>query len=146
DLIVAQGPEVALQAVVGASRSIPIVLQAINYDPIERGYVASLARPGGNITGLFFRQAELAAKKVELLAHAFPERTRLGILWDALTADEFSAPRSRSIWSFARLSSKPPLMISPRRFGPLRRTVRKCSSSCLAPSLPNTVGSSPNWR
>ena len=91
DLIVAQGPEVALQAVVGASRSIPIVLQAINYDPIERGYVASLARPGGNITGLFFRQAELAAKKVELLAHAFPERTRLGILWDALTADEFSA-------------------------------------------------------
>ena len=91
DLIVAQGTEVALQAVVGASRSIPIVLQAINYDPIERGYVASLARPGGNITGLFFRQAELAAKKVELLAHAFPERTRLGILWDALTADEFSA-------------------------------------------------------
>jgi putative ABC transport system substrate-binding protein len=91
DLIVAQGPEVALQAVVGASRSIPIVLQAINYDPIERGYVASLARPGGNITGLFFRQAELAAKKVELLAQAFPERTHLGILWDALTADEFSA-------------------------------------------------------
>jgi putative ABC transport system substrate-binding protein len=91
DLIVAQGPEVALQAVVGASRSIPIVLQAINYDPIERGYVASLARPGGNITGLFFRQTELAAKKVELLAQAFPERTRLGILWDALTADEFSA-------------------------------------------------------
>src|SRR5262249_14532636 len=66
--------------------------------PIERGYVASLARPGGNITGLFFRQAELAAKKVELLAQAFPERTRLSILWDALTADEFSAaeraPRS----------------------------------------------------
>src|SRR5262249_4179662 len=90
-LSVAQGPGVALQAVVGASRSIPIVLQAINYDPIERGYVASLARPGGNITGLFFRQAELAAKKVELLAQAFPERTRLGILWDALTADEFSA-------------------------------------------------------
>ena len=91
DLIVAEGPEVALQAVVGASRSIPIVLQAINYDPVERGYVASLARPGGNITGLFFRQAELAAKKVELLAQAFPERTRLGILWDALTADELSA-------------------------------------------------------
>jgi putative ABC transport system substrate-binding protein len=91
DLIVAQGPEVALQAVIGASRSIPIVLQAINYDPIERGYIASLARPGGNITGLFFRQAELAAKKVELLAQAFPEGTRLGILWDAQTADEFSA-------------------------------------------------------
>jgi putative ABC transport system substrate-binding protein len=91
DLIVAQGPEVTLQAVVGASRCIPIVLQAINYDPIERGYVESLARPGGNITGLFYQQAELAAKKVELLAQAFPERTRLAILWDALVVEEFSA-------------------------------------------------------
>jgi putative ABC transport system substrate-binding protein len=85
DLIVAQGPEAALQAVVGASRCIPIVLQAINYDPIERGYVEGLAHPGGNITGLFYRQAELAAKKVELLMEPFPERTRLGVLWDRPT-------------------------------------------------------------
>jgi len=91
DLIVAQGPEVALQAVVGASRSIPIVLQAINYDPIERGYVTSLARPGGNITGPFYRQSELAAKKVELLSQAFPDRSRLAILWDMHVADEFNA-------------------------------------------------------
>jgi putative ABC transport system substrate-binding protein len=91
DLIVAQGPEVALQAVVGASGFIPIVIQAINYDPIERGYVSSLARPGGNITGLFYRQSELAAKKVELLTQAFPERTQLAVLWDVQTADEFSA-------------------------------------------------------
>jgi putative tryptophan/tyrosine transport system substrate-binding protein len=46
------------------------VLQAINFDPIARGYIASLARPGGNITGLFYQQAELAAKKVELLTQA----------------------------------------------------------------------------
>jgi putative tryptophan/tyrosine transport system substrate-binding protein len=91
DLIVAQGPEVALQAVVGASGFIPIVIQAINFDPVERGYVSSLARPGGNITGLFYRQSELAAKKVELLTQAFPDRTRLAVLWDVLTADEFSA-------------------------------------------------------
>ena len=67
DLIVATGPEVALQAVVGASRSIPIVIVAVQYDPIARGYVSSLARPGGNITGLFYRQPELAAKQLELL-------------------------------------------------------------------------------
>jgi putative tryptophan/tyrosine transport system substrate-binding protein len=91
ELIVAQGPEVALQAVVGASRIVPIVIQAINYDPVKRGYVSSLARPGGNITGLFFQQSDLAAKKVELLTQTFPERTRLAILWDALVADEFSA-------------------------------------------------------
>lgn len=91
DVIVAQGPELALKAVIGARPTIPIVVQAINYDPIERGYVASLARPGGNITGLFFRQPELAAKKVELLAQAFPERRRLAILWDGQVLDEFNA-------------------------------------------------------
>jgi putative tryptophan/tyrosine transport system substrate-binding protein len=91
DLIVAQGPEVALKAVIDASRPIPIVLQAINFDPIARGYVVSLARPGGNITGLFYQQAELAAKKVELLTQAFPERKNLGVLWDALVTDEFEA-------------------------------------------------------
>src|SRR5262245_46383738 len=48
DLIWANGPEVALQAVVGASGFIPIVILAINYDPIERGYVSSLAHPGLN--------------------------------------------------------------------------------------------------
>jgi ABC-type uncharacterized transport system substrate-binding protein len=89
DLIVAQGPENALKAVLDAKGRAPIVLQAINYDPVERGYVASVARPGGNITGLFFRQPELAAKKVELLVQAFPERKQLAILWDSLVEDEF---------------------------------------------------------
>jgi putative tryptophan/tyrosine transport system substrate-binding protein len=91
DLIVAAGPEVALQAVVGASLAVPIVIIAINYDPIARGYVASLARPGGNITGVVSQQLELAQKQVELLTQAFPDRTRLAILFDALSADQFSA-------------------------------------------------------
>jgi putative ABC transport system substrate-binding protein len=91
DLIVVLGPEVALQAVVGASGFIPIVFAAVNFDPIERGYVASLARPGGNITGVVFRQLELAAKQLELLTQAFPEKNRLAVLWDAQTADQLSA-------------------------------------------------------
>jgi ABC-type uncharacterized transport system substrate-binding protein len=91
DLIVADGPEVALQAVVGASRSIPIVIQAVNYDPVERGYVADLAHPGGNITGVFYRQLELAQKQLEFLTQAFPQKTRLAVLWDAQSADQFNA-------------------------------------------------------
>jgi len=91
DLIVAAGPEVALQAVVGASRAVPIVVIAVNFDPIARGYVTSLARSGGNITGVVYRQLELAAKQVELLTQAFPERTRLAALFDAQSADQFSA-------------------------------------------------------
>jgi putative tryptophan/tyrosine transport system substrate-binding protein len=91
DLIVASGPEVALQAVVGASRAVPIVLIAVNFDPIAGGYVTSLARPGGNITGVVFQQLELAQKQVELLTQAFPERTRLAVFFDAQTADQFNA-------------------------------------------------------
>ncbi len=74
DLIVASGPELALQAVVGASGFIPVVMIAVNFDPIARGYVQSLARPGGNITGVVFQQIELAQKQVELLTQAFPAK------------------------------------------------------------------------
>ena len=91
DLIWANGPEVALQAVVGASGFIPIVILAVNYDPIERGYVSSLAHPGGNITGIFYRQPELAAKQLELLTQAFPNATHLGVIWDALSVDQYGA-------------------------------------------------------
>jgi putative ABC transport system substrate-binding protein len=91
DLIVAFGPELALQAVVGASGFIPVVMIAVNFDPIARGYVQSLARPGGNITGVVFQQLELAQKQVELLTQAFPGKTRLAILFDAQSADQFSA-------------------------------------------------------
>jgi putative ABC transport system substrate-binding protein len=83
--------EITLQAAIAASRTIPIVMLAINFDPIARGYVKSLARPGGNITGVVSLQTELAAKQVELLTQAFPERTRLAVLWDGISADQFAA-------------------------------------------------------
>jgi putative tryptophan/tyrosine transport system substrate-binding protein len=91
DLIVTAGPETSLQAVVGASGFIPVVMIAFNFDPLARGYIPSLARPGGNITGLVFQQLELAQKQVELLAEAFPDRTRLAILFDSQSADQFEA-------------------------------------------------------
>jgi len=91
DLIVATGPETSLQSVVGASRAVPIVMMAINYDPIARGYVNSLSRPGGNITGVVYRQLELAEKQVEILHQTFPERKRLAILFDAQSGDQFGA-------------------------------------------------------
>jgi putative tryptophan/tyrosine transport system substrate-binding protein len=84
DLIVSVGPEASLQAVVGATGFIPVVMIAINFDPLERG-------PGGNITGLVFQQLELAQKQVELLTQAFPERNRLAMLFDGQSADQFGS-------------------------------------------------------
>jgi putative tryptophan/tyrosine transport system substrate-binding protein len=90
-LLVTEGTEVALQAAKAASQNIPIVVWANNFDPIARGYVKSLASPGGNVTGIVSLQTELAAKQVELLTQAFPERTRLAILYDGISADQFDA-------------------------------------------------------
>ena len=91
ELLVVSGSEINLQAAIAASRTIPIVMLAINFDPIARGYVKSLARPGSNITGVVSLQTELAAKQVELLTQAFPERTRLAVLCDGISADQFAA-------------------------------------------------------
>jgi putative ABC transport system substrate-binding protein len=90
DVLVVTGPVGVLQAVITAKPTVPIVMIAINYDPIARGYVASLARPGGNITGVVFQQLELAQKQVELLDQAFPDRTRLAVLFDDQSADQFT--------------------------------------------------------
>ena len=65
--LVTQGTEPALKAAIGATRTVPIVMIATNFDPFVGGYVKSLARPGGNVTGLFLRQTELAEKQTELL-------------------------------------------------------------------------------
>ena len=98
DLIVAVGPELTLQAVAGASGFIPVVIVAVNFDPIARGYVQSLARPGGNITGVVFQQLELAQKQVDLLTQALPGKTRLAVLFDAQSADQFVAASYAGNW------------------------------------------------
>ena len=58
-------------AAFGATRSIPIVM-GTSIDPIEAGLVASIARPGGNVTGLTIRASDLAGKRMQLLKRAFP--------------------------------------------------------------------------
>src|SRR5262245_62111447 len=91
DLLVGAGPEVAWQAVLGARGNIPIVVLAANFDPIERGYVTSLAQPVGNITGVIVRPLDLARKQIDLLRQVFPDRNRLAVLYDTQTADQFTA-------------------------------------------------------
>lgn len=88
DIIVASGPEAALKAAVGATRSVPIVFIAVDYDPVALGYVVGLPRPGGNVTGLFLRQLELTAKRLELMKEALPSLTDLAVFADAFTTDK----------------------------------------------------------
>ena len=64
---------------------------AVNFDPIERGYVTSLAQPSGNIIGVIVRPLDLARKQIDLLRQAFPDRNQVAVLYYAQTADQFTA-------------------------------------------------------
>jgi putative tryptophan/tyrosine transport system substrate-binding protein len=75
----------ATQAAKQATGTIPIVMAAVG-DPVGVGFVTSLARPGGNITGLSLLDAELDAKRLELLKEAVPGLSRVGALWSATDA------------------------------------------------------------
>jgi putative ABC transport system substrate-binding protein len=88
DVLVATGSEVVLRAAHQATRTIPIVTMAVNYDPMAKGYIESLAQPGGNITGGFFMQQALSAKRLELLKKALPQITRVFAIYDAQSADQ----------------------------------------------------------
>jgi putative ABC transport system substrate-binding protein len=70
------------RAAVGASATIPIVMVAVG-DAVASGFVASLARPGGNVTGSTFFAPELAAKRLEILKDAFPRARRVGFLFNS---------------------------------------------------------------
>src|SRR2546426_11191571 len=88
DVLVAMGPEATLRAARGATDTIPIVMFARDYDPVALGYVAGLARPGGNITGVVQLSLELTAKRLELLKEALPTVARVAVLWDEASADQ----------------------------------------------------------
>ena len=74
DVFLAVGNEPALRAALSAAGGAPIAFLAIDFDPLAKGYVASLSRPGGNVTGIFVRQLELAAKRVEIAREVFRDR------------------------------------------------------------------------
>jgi putative ABC transport system substrate-binding protein len=93
DAIYAGGPEVVLKSAAAATSTVPIVMMANDYDPIARGYVSSLARPGGNVTGVFLQQIELTPKRLEFLTQTVPELARVVVLWDRNSADQLEAAR-----------------------------------------------------
>ena len=70
-----------------ATSTIPIVFTALG-DPVGSGLVASLARPGGNVTGLSILATELSGKRLELLKEAFPKVTRVVMLWNPTSSGE----------------------------------------------------------
>ena len=73
DIIVAAGRDTLIRAAKNATKTIPIVMTGGGTDPVEAGLVESLARPGGNVTGLTNLNRELGGKRLELLREAVPK-------------------------------------------------------------------------
>jgi putative ABC transport system substrate-binding protein len=84
EVIFTRGPA-ALQAATQATDTIPIVANDLESDPVQRGYVASLARPGGTVTGVFLDAPGLVGKWLELLKESLPQLARVAVLWDPTT-------------------------------------------------------------
>ena len=87
DIVLAIGPA-ALRAASEATRAIPIVAYDLETDPVQSGFAQSLARPGGNVTGLFLDLPALAGKWLELIREARPGVRRIAVLWDPTTGGQ----------------------------------------------------------
>jgi putative tryptophan/tyrosine transport system substrate-binding protein len=97
DIILAGGPEVSLKSALAATSTLPIVMVAIDYDPFALGYVKSLARPGGQITGIYFQQTELAAKRLQLIKEALPGLKAATAFWDRFSVDQWRATQAAAL-------------------------------------------------
>jgi putative ABC transport system substrate-binding protein len=94
EVIIVSGSARTLDAAAAATRTVPIVMIAIDYDPLAKGYIASLAHPGGNITGVMLQTIEVTEKRLDLFKQAVPDMRRVAILWDRNAADTYAAARN----------------------------------------------------
>jgi putative ABC transport system substrate-binding protein len=105
DAVVAAGP--ALRAVQRSGTTTPVVM-AGGEDPIGQGFVRSLAKPGGNVTGLSNQTVDIVGKRLELLREVVPAPAPLGLLWDPEAANSWkaaeAAARARG-WSVRSLQA-----------------------------------------
>lgn len=91
DVAIITGSEIVLRALRQALGTTPNVMIAVNFDAMEKNFITSLARPGGNITRVVFREVESAAKRLDLLREVLPKATRVAALFDRATRDQLNA-------------------------------------------------------
>jgi len=87
DIILVTGGDLQIRAAKNATKTIPIVMTGGGSDPVEAGLVESLARPGGNVTGITNLARELGGKRLELLKEVVPKLARVAVLYDPAIPD-----------------------------------------------------------
>jgi putative tryptophan/tyrosine transport system substrate-binding protein len=150
-VIAATGGAPPAFAAKAATTTIPIVFD-VTEDPVKLGLVASLARPGGNLTGIKFFATELAAKRLELLRELLPGAARIAVLVDPANATSTESSL-RAVEAAARTMGVQiqVLMLTPavRSMPPskvLDASGLMPSLSASVPSCSTGVSNWPNWR
>jgi ABC transporter substrate binding protein len=127
---------------IAATSTPPIVVVAFDYDPLAHGYIRTLARPGGNVTGLFVQQIEQAVKRLELIREAFPKAQAATVLWDKLSFDQWEAV-DKAAKTLTRAEAWPPRACS-LQHRELMAQDDKFQQEVAAPAEPRPHGRKPS--
>ena len=127
-IVVASTP--AIQALKQATATIPIVMVGPG-DPVGLGLIASLARPGGNLTGMSFLSTELTGKRLELLKEAFPKISRVAVLQTTASAQELAVKESEVAAQTLGIQVQPVQVQSPDDFENAFLTMTKGRAGAL---------------
>jgi putative tryptophan/tyrosine transport system substrate-binding protein len=122
---------VAIEAARKATTTIPIVAHDYEPDPIAAGFVATLAKPGGNITGMFLDLPDISGKLLELIKTTLPGLRRIEVFWDPLTgkAQVLAVERAAKVLGIEINIIEARPGVSSRRCAMLR-TARRARCSC----------------
>lgn len=143
DLIVAQSTP-AVEAAKNATQTVPIV--SISADPVANGFIASLARPGGNITGISMMMPALAGKRIELLKEIIPDLSRVAfLLHGADRSHKLFAKEAQDAARALRIQLQPLIVNGPGEFEAAFASMRKAKADALIvqPLFINTLESAP---
>lgn len=91
DIILVTGPEVSIRAAKQAAGTLPVVMIAIDFDPVAAGLVRTLRRPGTNMTGLSAQQIDLTVTRLQFLREILPKAQRITVLSNASTGTQLAA-------------------------------------------------------
>ena len=138
DAILAIGSP-SLQAAYTAAPTIPIIALDLETDPVKSGMAASLSRPGGTVTGIFFDAPEIAGKWLQLLRDLVPELSRVGLLYDQNTDDAQMRAAEDAAPSFALRTVRLPVSSPDETYGMIKRAAEDGIEALLVHSSPILV-------
>jgi putative ABC transport system substrate-binding protein len=139
--IIVVGGATGVREVKNATSTIPIVMSNVS-DPVVLGFVKSLARPGGNVTGLSTQAPELSGKRLELLREILPNISRLAVLWQS--GGPGSALRAKETETTARSFEIKPQLVEVKSADDFERAfaeIRKFRAEALIPLRSPLIGS-----